>query len=506
MKKTLSYTFTILLIVYTILVSLSYFNIISRYTLHFEIFALLLAVLAIFLFKDNKSFKLNKWLILIPLFLILFLRIIPYVNNDIPLGYDTGIYKNIMETYKDNLPNIPEFQLDTWVRANHEHGLFVFTDVLYLIGFNTNTILTYFLIFLELLLGLTIYITTKKFFNKNTAIIALFLYALSITQFKTFEYMYYKNILGLIFLLTAFFFLKSKKYVPFIISGIFLAVLHRPTFLVFLLSYFVYSILNLKAWKSNLISGLSIAVLAFPFYMHRLNEMIISNVEPLIEANIGAGTFISFFQYQFFILAYLPFAFLGAFYLIKKKDYNVLLIWFIINFVIVFFKIIFYNRFIIHLDIVMIILASLGIVFLIENKKLIGTLCISILLISSFFIVLNDSLTIKPLIDNEEMNSIQSLSKTEENSFAMSTTSYYSPWILGYSGRKTIAPGLFDYDQWTREEWNIFYNTTDKKLIISMFSNYTAPIYLYVGKYQTDYIKNKPCFETYQDRIYRYVC
>ena len=154
----------------------------------------------------------------------------------------------------------------------------------------------------------------------------------------------------------------------------------------------------------------------------------------------------------------------------------------------------------------MIILASLGMVLLIKNKKYIGTITISILLLASLFIVVNESINAKPLISNVELNIIKDLQKTENNSYIMSTTSYYSPWILGYSGRKTIAPGLFDYDQWSKEEWIKFYNSTDKKLINSMFSNYTKPLYVYVGKYQTDYIKNKPCFEVYKDRIYRYVC
>jgi len=506
MRKTLNNTFIILLFVYTILIALSYFNIISKYTLHFEIFAFILAILAIFVLKDNKKIHFNKYLILMPLIFILLVRIIPYINNDIPLGYDTGIYKYIAEAYKENLPTIPDLQLDKWVRTGHEPGLFILTDFLYLLNFNTNQILIYFLIFLELLLGLVIYITANKFFNKNTAIISLFLYAISITQFKTFEYMYYKNILALIFLLLSFYFLKSKKYIPFVITAAYLAVLHRPSFLIFALAYSVYFLLNLKEWKPNLISSLSIIILAFPFYINRLKEMIIDNLEPLIEANIGAGTFITFFQYQFLILAYLPFAFLGAFYLFKKKNYNILLIWFVINFILVFFKLIFYNRFIIHLDIVMIILASLGMVLLIKNKKYIGTITISILLLASLFIVVNESINAKPLISNVELNIIKDLQKTENNSYIMSTTSYYSPWILGYSGRKTIAPGLFDYDQWSKEEWIKFYNSTDKKLINSMFSNYTKPLYVYVGKYQTDYIKNKPCFEVYKDRIYRYVC
>jgi len=510
MRNIFNHAFITLLIIYTALITLSYFKVISKYSLHFEIFAVILALFGIFALKEKKDLKLSPYLIFIALFLILILRIMPYADNTVPLGYDTGIYKYIAETYRDNLPNIPEYGLDNWIRSGHEHGLFILTDILYIFGFTTNNILIHFLIFLELLLGLAIYAAAKKFFNKNTAIISVIIYAVSVIQFKTFWYMYYKNITALILLLAALYCLKDKKYIPLIITASFMAAVHRPTFLIFALSYGIYFLINLKQWKSLLTSGIAFTLLAFPFYMNRLQAIIGSMIEPLIEANIGSGTFITFFQYQFLILAYLPFALFGFFYLIKKKNYNILSIWFIINFIIVYFKIIFYNRFIIHLDIAMIIMASAGIALLIEDKKLINSAAVIFLVASSFFIVINEAANAEPLVNERELNIIESLSKTEKEAYVMSTTSYYSPWLLGYSQRKTIAPGLFDYDQWGEAVWRGFYNLTDKTEIINLFSNYTKPIYLFVGEHQFDYIESKPCFELYREenktRIYKYVC
>jgi len=59
-------------------------------------------------------------------------------------------------------------------------------------------------------------------------------------------------------------------------------------------------------------------------------------------------------------LAYLPLAILGFIHFIKKKDYNLIAIWALLAFIIVYFQFFFYNRFIIMLDIVLIILASIG--------------------------------------------------------------------------------------------------------------------------------------------------
>ena len=72
-----------------------------------------------------------------------------------------------------------------------------------------------------------------------------------------------------------------------------------------------------------------------------------------------------------------------------------------------------------------------------------------------------ESINSKPLIDNNELNSISLLQSTEQNAFVMSTSSYYSPWIQGWSQRKTIAPGMFDYDDHTKEEWITFWSTSN---------------------------------------------
>ena len=427
MKSILKNSFWQLLVVYVVAVILISVNLIWKYSYHFEVFALILAVLGLFLVKKQEKVKINKLLLILPIILILLIRIIPFVTNQIPLGYDPGIYKYAFESSRT----------DEWISSAFPPGIYAFTDILYSIGLTTNQIMIPFFIFLGLLLGLMIYITAKKFFNEDTAILSTLIYSVSIIQFKIFTYFYFKNMLALILILLSLYLLKSNKRLLFILTAAFLGGIHRPTFLLFALICIGYTILNYKNLKNNILSGIAVIVLTLPFYIGHFKELILQNITPLITANIAAGTFINLLTYQFSTLIYLPFALLGFLYLIKNKRFNLLVLWFLINGVIVYFRKIFHNRFLIHMDIAIIILAGYGLYMLMQSKKRLGIAIAVLLLASAFYINLNDSLKAKPLITLEELDMIKSLGNTEENSYVMATSSYYSPWVLGYSGRKT---------------------------------------------------------------------
>lgn len=472
-----------LLIIYTILVFLASLGTISKYTLHFEIFALILSVFGVISFEKNKSdIKIPSVLILLSLLVLLTSRFLPYLNNSIPLGYDPGIYKYVMEAYLQNLPEIPGENIDFWVKSGFEPGLFIITDLLYIIGFDTHAILTWGYIFFDLLLGMGIYVAASKYFGKNIGILSLLIYSISIAQFKVFWYMYYKNVIALFIMLVALYLLKSGKYLPFIVTASFIGALHRPTFLIFSLSYLAYIIVYRKELIKNTLSGIIILTIVTTFYISNLKEAIIDNIEPIITANIGAGTFISFFVYQFSSLSYLPFALLGFLILARNKDTNFFFFWFLIAGIIVYFKLIFFNRFIIHLDVAMIILASLGFYELIKFNKRIGTAILLVLFLSSLLIMGQNISGAKPLITEKELDIIKNFNNVESNAYVMSTSSYYSPWILGYSGRKTIAPGLFDYDRWNLSEWRTFWETGEKEKALEMLDVYEKPIYIYLGE------------------------
>ena len=125
--------------------------------------------------------------------------------------------------------------------------------------------------------------------------------------------------------------------------------------------------------------------------------------------------------------------------------------------------------------------------------------------------IVNESIDTKPLINENELAVIEHLNNTETDSFVMSTSSIYSTWILGYSNRTTIAPGLFDYNQNSMGEWEEFWTAEDINYIKYFMNPYKTPLYIFIGEKQKDNLKSFPeCFTTYYEkennRIYEYVC
>ncbi len=541
-KQVLENAFYQLLVIYTILILLASLNLFWKFSLQFQIFALILGFLGIIVVnkvdiskpvKDKKDKETKETyykyltlknyfypLLFLALFLIILFRIIPYINNPIPLGYDTGIYKYAVEHGLTNL--------DNWVLRSVEPG-FLYLMSIFKPILSTHSILTYLLIFFSLILGLAVYLVASEFFGKEVGLIAIFIYALSFAQFLTFTYMYYKNIIALSLALFSIYYLKKYDSTRnkwflflFILLGGLTGAIHRPTFYIYGLSYFFYAFISpynkkydYKLMLHNILYGIIILAIAGIFYIGIFSPSITQIIEPVLQGFVqtgeSPGTFINFFTYQFSTLTYLPFAILGFFYLIRKRKFNMLFFWTLITTIIVYFQFFFFNRFIIHLDIMLIILASLGFFIIIKDNKKLGLIILILMLFSSAFVLLKEARDTKPLINDAELNTIQYLSTLESNAYVMTTSSVYSPWVLGYSDRKTIAPGLFDYDKHIESEWNDFWKTTDINKIKQFMDSYQKPLYIFIGEKQNDNLKDlKQCFNlTYNNgnnKVYQYLC
>jgi len=162
MKQIINKTFYCLLVVYIVLILLISFKVISKYTLHFEIFSFLLAAFSIFIAKKQKI-EINEKLIFIPLIIVILSRFIPYLTNSIPLGYDVGIYKYAIESF----PNL----IDKWSLGTFPPLFLILTSLINKLT-TINFTLTLFLIILEVILSLVLYITVKSYFNKESAFFA----------------------------------------------------------------------------------------------------------------------------------------------------------------------------------------------------------------------------------------------------------------------------------------------------------------------------------------------
>ncbi|MBI2629263.1 EpsG family protein [Candidatus Pacearchaeota archaeon] len=524
-----------LLLIYFILVLMITFSLFYKYTIHMEVFALILGILGFFIigknieektsrFLENKNFHYS--LVVLALLLIFFLRAIPYMNNNIPLGYDAGIYKYAIEHGLENL--------DNWILQGVEPG-FLYLMSVFRLFLSTDFTLRWLFILFNVLLGFSIYLVAREYFNKTAGILALFIYTFSIIQFKVFEMMYYKNVIGLSLALLALYFLKKhetrKKYslLFFVICAVLTAWIHRPTFYIFGLSYFFYSFASpykdrKYQWKmlaNNILIGIIILALASLLYFGKFSKAILLLIEPIfsgfVEPGQSSGTFINFFTYQFTTLVYLPLGIIGLLYLTKKKQFNALFFWALISAVIVYFQFFFFNRFIIFLDIVIVILASAGFSVILEKSRKIGILIFIILFISLIFSSFSYSFGSKPLLNENELDTISQIFTISENeAFAMSTSAYYSTWVQGYSQRRTIAPGLFDYDIHNEQEWKDFWASNQPNLIKNFLEDYInkykQPLYIFIGERQKDNLMsvNITCLQQVYNKngnkIYKYQC
>jgi hypothetical protein len=361
--------------------------------------------------------------------------------------------------------------------------------------------------------------------------LSAFIYVFSYTQLQTFWYMYYKNVLAIFLMLFALYFLSEKKNFLLVVPlATAVGFVHRPMFMLLFFVWIAYIITNVRSkrtLKRNFIALVLVGILLLPVYLPRFEEAVLnltqSTVSSMLEPGAaGPGTFFSSFVYQFVSLSYLPFALLGFVFLVKQKRFsNPLFLWTLVNGLIVVFKLVFFNRFLIPLDVVLIVLSGAGVYYGIVNVRAYAHWLrlgiVGMIFLSAFWTAYGFSSSLKPLLTEAQLDTVKSIANyTEPDSYVMATISYYSPWVLGYSGRKTIAPGLFDYNKWGLNEWAVFWNAENVTDIQELMNLYERPLYVFIetrgGNMQAMNMKkfDDACFEKkFEDvggTLYKYLC
>ena len=526
MKEILKNSFYQLIFLYSLVIFFISLGFLWKYSLQFHILAIFLGLLGFFLIdKKEENKKINRvletFLIFFSLLLMLFFRLIPYKNGSVPLGYDLGLYRYAI------LHGL-EFK-DLWILSGGmEPGFLYLMEVLKII-FDVDFILKVVFLFFSLLLGISIWIYTRRSFGKLAGTISLIIYSLSVVQFKVFSFLYYKNVIALSLLFFSLLLLnlyekkrRLRDLVLFVLVSGMIGAIHRPTFYLFGLSFFLYSLIrpykkgnyDFKEFGKMCIAGFLILGIALSFYLGDFFQSI-TDILPFVLGSFispgdSPGTFISFGEYVFLVLAYLPFSIIGLFYIIKNKKELFLSIIVIVNLIIVYFQLFFFNRFIIYLDAFFIVLSGIGFSVLINKKKKLGLLVLIVAIFSLGMGSYHESSTSPSILNSSQIDFIKDIKQNvEENSSIISISSEYSPYLIGYldaDGRRVIAPGLFDSNLWNESDWDKFWNGEDIEEIKAMLDKYDKPIYVYSGTKSF----NNPCFEVFIDKnegkLYKYIC
>jgi hypothetical protein len=506
----------------------------GKYALQFHIFAIFLGIVGGVLlgYSDGAgsegrigvSKRIGYWILIGVLVFVFVLRVVPYLNNDVPLGYDAGIYRYGISVGLENL--------DRWILSGGMEPGFLYLMFPLVKMFGVDILLKWGFILACVLLGLAVWVFVRESFGNEEAIIALVFYAVSVVQYFVFELMYYKNVVGLCVMLFALLFLTKyeretggggiRHLVGFVLLAGVLAGIHRPTFYIFGLSYFVYAFASpwknknydFGRMKANVVAGAFIVLIGAMFYVGEFRDAVIGIlpwvVQGFVSPGESPGTFISFFSYQFAILACLPFAILGLVYCLRKREFNFVVIWALINLAIVYFQFFFFNRFIIHLDIAMIILASLGVSLMIREKRKAALILAVVMIAASGVMIVNETRNVGPLLSAERLDAMKVIGNyVEENASVIVISSQYSPWVMGYSGLggdKIIAPGLFDGNKWSESEWNEFWSNDDQEKVRELMSEYSGEIYLYAGNKNFQNGCFSLVYEINGEKLYKYGC
>jgi hypothetical protein len=367
-------------------------------------------------------------------------------------------------------------------------------------------------IFLSALTGLVLYYVVKKVYGRDAGILAALIFMVSVAQFETFWYNYYKNVIGIILLLLSFLYFESENFNwKLVIMGALIAGTHQVAFFIFGMTYFFYVVAQMHNWKTikfrnDVLVGIAIILAALVVNFDRITEFLLLQASDvavsIAEFSGGAGSFFDIRTYFFFTLPFIPFAITGIWHYGRK---NIpILIATVVCAVMVLFEIFFHNRMIIYLDIFIIIFASLGLIVLMETKALYGKVITYGFLILFLVLMVMHAYGAKSLISEQELSEIEGVT-IEKDATILVTDKYYSSWMKGYVDANIVAPGLFDDQRMNLTDWRQFWRGENRENYMKLYEN---PIYIHVGSKQPQYTFND-CFTLVHNgttKLYKYVC
>lgn len=420
--------------------------------------------------------------------LYLLIRLYPYFLSPVPLGYDPGLYLYLWKQYQSislfKFTSLPKWLIE------------VYPPFLPFMGKIISFVISpdHFLIPLSFaiaaLLFLSIYLYSKNFW-------IMFLLTISAIQFKFWWWFYIKNILATAFIFFYLYFDKQKYkwkwvFIPMIVWT------HQPTAIIFFL---------ILIFKRKL-KPILLFLLAFALYYLQNYQL---TIKPFLQATIStmgepSGTFYSLSESLRLMWVYLPLTFYGIYLSIKKRTNKLEVFMLVISFLIPLFGLFLSQRFIPFFDLFALILAGYGAsIFFVKHKKLAIVYALLCLVFVGNYVYKNS----RAKILNDEFNEIKLISETETDAYVLVTDNEYTPWIYGWSNRKTIAPGFGEYDiYWTYEQWDSFWQSDKRATELELLKKLPEPLYLYFGDRQRQ-IKAKPegdCFERYSWHTFKFLC
>lgn len=427
--------------------------------------------------------KTNLFCFILFLVILIFSRVLFLFGSQIPLGYDSGLYKHYFE--ESNI----EISKGFFYTNNYLDNVFLpnislVSKIFHEIGFDSNQLIIFLPIFFEILIFLNLYLFVKKYFSQKVAIYSIGFYSLSIVGYFTYWFNYQKNLLGIGLMFFAFYLFDKKKYLLGILTSGFISGLHRPTFALFS-NIFLFNWIDKKE-KKLFFSGILIIFLGFLFYFNRIyliEELIFKTSSSI--GNSGSGTFLSIKNFIYYSLLFIPFILVGIYNFFKSNKYSkkqILTIWLVLSIFLISFKLFFYNRYLIYFNILLIIFAAYGFNYL-ETKVKISQFLKNLFKYFYLFVCLiflfNVILQIGTLINENEMDALIWLDRnTDSSTYVAYNDKFYMTWIYGWNQGNVISHKDFEFNY---IDFNKLFAGDFSQLNNSYLEN--NDIYLFIGRF-----------------------
>ncbi len=454
-------------------------------------FAIVLGILGLTIAPTKRHLGFQSWWVYVAFALALLLRAIPYFTNTVPLGYDPGLH-----VYAAEHP----FGED-WLQEAYPLPFVLFSGAAQWL-FGSAFSVSWLFVILSAACVFGVSYCLLRIADKDVAAVGSLLFVVSIAQFETFWYNYYKNVFGILALLLAIVHLPRMHKFDWklILFGTLVSIAHNPALFLFGLSYFFFMVVARRCTWAALANGAAILGLFVLLNIDRVQAYILPQLYWSAKGlgGGGAGTFFDSYTYLLYMLPFIPFAITG--YLRHWKKYELSIPATLALFV-VLFGLFFHNRFIIYLDLFVILFAALGIVDVIRARERFAWV-LGILFAISFVVITVHALHSKPLLSQEEFERISSFDDVlPANATVLSTDKFYSPWLKGYVHRTVVAPGLFGSSD-TEEDWIAFVSAERTTFL----KDKPRPLYVFVGEQQPQYDFTDDCFTPVAIGLYEYVC
>lgn len=429
----------------------------------------------------------NVLILLLCLTVLFIIRILPTLHQPLgTLSYDYGFY-----LYAANHPYITGVDL---VNGTFDNPLFLLFNHIEL---SPETALNLSYLTASLLVGLGLFLLFK---NKAHSFWAIILLALSIPQSEAHTLYLWKYTLASFILLLSFKFIIEQKYPLLLLSSSLIFLTHRSTSIIYFTCLLIFSLFELLKQKKYILAAyLSIGVMllgaiAFAFIKPSILQFL-NHPNPALRD----GIFLNNYNFASLTWVYIIFTILGLYFYIKNKQHPLLIIFFLVSLSWVIFKLPFYNRVLLYVDLGLIIFASYYL-SKINFKQLSNVVLIGIVMFVLASNVVKYNLNKTPIITESEIDEIKYFSAP--NGFVLALSGQDAPWLLGYLQNKRLAaPGLFE-DVSTYEQWLDFWSGQSSR---SFLNKYPKPLFLYQRSFKIQgEIEN--CLNSHSENFSQYIC